>query len=473
MLSPQAMLGRLEQRLPLLTGGARDLPARQQTLRNAIAWSYDLLDPEEQTLFRRLAVFADGVSFEAAEAVANPNGELDIFGSLERLLEHSLIRQEVGLEGEPRFTMLETIREFGLEQLEESGEAEAVRQRHADFFLGLTERTESELRGPRQSLWLDRLESDLDNLRAALEWALHADQEAALRLATALFWFWYSRHPNEGQAWLDRALAGGEATPTALRARALGRVASLTWMQGDYDRAATLDEEALLAAREAGALAEAAYALVDLGLVELNRGDRLRAAALLDDGLRQYRELGDEWGTALALNCRAEVLRAEGNYARALAYYEEAGVLFTRLGDRLGTALTSLNIGDAAHHQGQPARAVAALEEALRAADGLGDQRLVGGALIGLAMVAGALPKWVAQAARLLGAGDARLAEAGITLEQVDRESYEDALAAARTALGEQAFAAAYQEGRALPPDQAIAEALAAADRVAASSAVG
>jgi predicted ATPase/class 3 adenylate cyclase len=470
MLSPQTMLSRLEQRLPLLTGGARDAPARQQTLRNAIAWSYDLLSPEEQILFRRLAVFAGGASFDAVEAVANAHGALDVFSGLERLLEHSLLRQDEGPESEPRFTMLHTIREFGGEQLEASGEADATWERHAAFFLALAKQAEPALIGLEQGVWLDRLEVEHDNLRAALTWVLEVNPEGALCLATALFWFWYTRHLSDGRAWLDQALTRAEEAPTALRAKALGRVATLTWMQGDYERAATFDEAALHLARQTGALAEVAYALVDLGVVELNRGDQTRAKALLDDGLHQFRELADEWGTALALNCRAEVMRAEGDHARALAFYEEAASLFRSVGSRQGTAMALMNVGDAARHQGDHVRAVESLREGLVLAHEVADQRFVAGSIINLAAVAANAPGWAEQAARLLGSADARLATIGATLEQVDRASYESALAATRVALGDQAFVAAYQLGQSLTPEQGVTEALALADELVAST---
>jgi predicted ATPase len=169
LFPPQALLSRLERRLPLLTGGARELPARQQTLRGAIAWSYDLLEAGEKTLFQRLAVFVGGLTLEAAEAVCNAAGDLslDLFDGLESLVGKSLLRQEEGRDGEPRFGMLETIREYGLECLDASGEAAAIRREHTSFFLRLAERAEMELQGAEQVEWRERLEAEMDNLRAA------------------------------------------------------------------------------------------------------------------------------------------------------------------------------------------------------------------------------------------------------------------------------------------------------------------
>src|SRR5918993_381173 len=253
MLSPQAMLPRLEKRLPLLTGGARDAPARQRTLRNTIAWSYDLLEPKEQILFRRLAVFGGGATFEAVEAVANADGSLDVFGGLERLLEQSLLRQDVGPEGEPRFSLLETIREFGIEQLEAHGESEDAQARHAGFFLTLVEEAAPDLHGPTQRAWLERLETEHDNIRAALGWSLTHEPEAALRIGAALFWFWYYRgHLTEGRDWIERALATGASASPDVRARVLNWSSAFAWERADYATAALRSEEALALARSAG-----------------------------------------------------------------------------------------------------------------------------------------------------------------------------------------------------------------------------
>jgi tetratricopeptide (TPR) repeat protein len=322
------------------------------------------LQPDDQILFRRLAAFAGGATFEAIEAVVNFDGSRDVFGGLERLLEQSLLRQEEDPGGEPRFTMLETIREFGLEQLESSGEAEETRRRHAMFFLAVAEQAEPALIGSEQGVWLDRLEVEHDNFRSALAWADAHEPAVAVRLAAALGRFWDVRgHLREGQAWLNAAAAHWKAVPDSLRARAMGRAATLAWRRGDYETAAALDEAAFHMAEGSGAAADAASALVDFGLVELNRGDPVRAAELLDDGLARYRVIGDAWGTAMALNCRAEVARVMGEHARvmgeharALDAYEEALALFRQLGDRWSTAMSLNNLADAARQQGEPSR---------------------------------------------------------------------------------------------------------------------
>jgi predicted ATPase/class 3 adenylate cyclase len=254
LLPPQAMLKRLDSRLKLLTGGARNLPERQRTLRGAIEWSHGLLAPEEQTLFARLAVFAGGRTLEAIEAVCDPGGELDVFDGVESLLEKSLLRQEEGPDGEPRFVMLETIHEFARERLEEGGEAEEVKRAHAEFFLALAEETEPELRGPRQFSWFERLETEHDNLRAALSWSLETgNAELRLRIGGALRWFWNVRgYAGEGWRWVAAGLSGGEAAPAAVRAEALLGLGDLAQRQGDYERATEDLEASLALCREAG-----------------------------------------------------------------------------------------------------------------------------------------------------------------------------------------------------------------------------
>jgi predicted ATPase len=213
MLPPQAMLARLGNSLKLLKGGPRDLPARQQTLRGTIDWSYDLLSEEEKTLFGRLSIFAGGRTLEAIEEICDPEGELEVLDRVQTLLEKSLLRREERVGGEPRFVMLETVHEYAREKLEESGEAEEIKRAHAEYFSALAEEADSELKGPDQLQWLQRLEAEHDNIRAALGWALQpGETEVVLRLGDALWWFWSVRgHYSEGRRWLEEALAAGEA----------------------------------------------------------------------------------------------------------------------------------------------------------------------------------------------------------------------------------------------------------------------
>jgi predicted ATPase len=242
------MLERLSDRLKLLTGGARDLPERQRTLRATMEWSHALLEEGEKLLFARLSVFAGGRTLEAIEAICDAEDDLpvDVLDAVESLVDKGLLREEV-TGGEPRYYMLETVHEYAREKLEESGEAEELRMLHAQYFLSLAEEAEPGVEGVQQAAWLERLEVEHDNLRAVLSWSLENEQaELALRLCGALWRFWYlGGHLSEGRRWLEEALAQGEEKDSALRAKALGGAGHLAWGQGDFERAAALREEGL------------------------------------------------------------------------------------------------------------------------------------------------------------------------------------------------------------------------------------
>ena len=268
---PQTIVARLGARLALLTGGAQDLPSRHQTLRATLDWSYDLLPDAARTLLARLAVFTGGCGLEAAEAVCvldrpgghDPlNGDADLLGDISSLVDHSLLREEERVAGEVAFSMPETVREYALARLAESGESEVIRERHAGYYLTLAEAAEQELKGPWQADWLRRLESERDNLRAALLWAHGSGQaQVGLRLAGALQWFWLMRgYFTEGRTLLARALAAAGGSPAA-RAKALTGNGMLTWRQGDFEGAATLLQKALDLYRGLGDTAGAAFAL--------------------------------------------------------------------------------------------------------------------------------------------------------------------------------------------------------------------
>jgi len=298
VLPPAALLARLERRLPLLTGGGRDVPRRQQTMRDTIAWSDDLLTPREQRLFRRLAVFVGGFTLEAAEAVALGDGEdvdVDVLDGIAALADHSLLRQEPGTDGVPRYFMLETVREYGGERLAEGGEADAARRAHAAHYLGVAERAEAAFYGSRPEPWRDLLETEHDNFRAALAWAGAAGEvETALRLGARLepLW-WVLGHAGEGRRWLERALAGGDGAPDAVRAEALGVAGRLAWQQGDHAGATALAADALALARPTGDRAGMAGALNVLGMVAGARGRQAEARQRFEAALALYRAVGD------------------------------------------------------------------------------------------------------------------------------------------------------------------------------------
>ncbi|MDQ5851071.1 MAG: tetratricopeptide repeat protein, partial [Chloroflexota bacterium] len=314
---PQALLVRLDNRLNLLAGGARDRQARQQSLRGAMDWSYHLLAAGEQRLFARLGVFVGGCTLEAAESVCNAMGDLDlaVLDGLQSLVNKSLLRQAVDQDGESRFTMLETIREYALERLTESGEAEAQRRHHATYFLSLAERLEPALMGPEQAACMDALELEHDNLRAALAWGCGHSHAAGLglRLAASLWWFWGQRgYLSEGRAWLEGALAASRAAAStreldALRAKALYRAGVLAWYQSAHDRAVALCEESLRIAQELGDTQGIAWARHNLGRVAYLQGDYRRAGPLLTESLAGFREVGDTWGIPWSLDVLGQV----------------------------------------------------------------------------------------------------------------------------------------------------------------------
>jgi predicted ATPase len=377
LFGPDALLARLDRRLPFLTGGPRDLPARQQTLRDAIAWSHDLLAPAEQVFFRRLASFAGGFTLDAAEAVCNPDGDLgvDVLDELSRLSEHSLLRQTEHVDGEPRFGILETVREFALERLEANEVADEFHRRHAEYYLALAETAEPALAGPELAKWLDRIGAEHDNLRAALAWALGgangdsgADPVAGLRLVGSLWRFWEVRgHLSEGRGWLERALASVPAdegiTRNEARAKALQGAGALAQRQGDFVRSAACFEEALAARRMLNDRRGVAAGLINLAGVAHMQGDFQRATALLNEALGEAREAGDQNIVAHVLNNLGNVAERQSDYARAESLYTEALALRRLTGDRRGIAFTLNNLGLLAYYRRDLARAAMHHEE--------------------------------------------------------------------------------------------------------------
>ncbi len=367
VLPLSALLARLERRLDVLVGGARDLPERQQTLRRTLAWSCELLDAEERALFRRLAVFAGGCDLEAAEQVCAGGGiaARQVLDLLARLIDHSLVQAE--LAGMPRYWLLETTRAYASEQLEEAGEAADLQRRHCDWCLALAERAESEWRGPRQVAWLERLELEHDNMRAALRCAEETGaKEAELRLAGSLYRFWEVRgHWREGQEWLRRALAGNSGQPTAARAKAMQAAALLAANVGDYDDSVRLLEEVVVLWRHLGDERSLAWSLDDLGSVFRRHGDYERATPLYEESLAIWRDVGDAGGIGWMLHGLGVVAHEQGNHARALALYEEALVRWQEEGDLIGIAMSLDGLAGVAHDQGDLCRALARYEEAV------------------------------------------------------------------------------------------------------------
>jgi tetratricopeptide (TPR) repeat protein len=505
MLPPKALLERLSSRLKLLTGGARDLPERQRTLRGAIEWSHALLDEGEQVLFARLAVFSGGRALEAIEAICDPEGDLpvDSFEGVSSLLDKSLLRQEEGVGGEPRFVMLETIHEFAREKLEESAEAEAVKRAHAEYFLALAEEANPEIKGPNQLEWLERLEAEHDNMRAAFSWALERKEaELALRLGGALMYFWWARgYHGEGRRWLEAALAiDGRGSPES-RAMALAGVAALAREQGELDRAQEACEEGLrLLAHEAMQTSEAKrYLLLILGHMAIVRGDYGRATQLFEECIALSREVSDTWWLASSLFSLAWVTHMLGDSERATEFYEESMDLYREQGDKQGLADCLNNLGMVVYSQGDLGRAVKLTEESVallqelsarggdptglynlgwmaflqndlgRAAElykesltlswELGLNPLVQSALEGFALVAGAKGE-AERAARLWGAAQALHETKGIPRDPDFLAEADARISAVRSGMGEEAWEEAWNRGRALRLEEAVSYAL-------------
>jgi predicted ATPase/class 3 adenylate cyclase/Tfp pilus assembly protein PilF len=370
MLPPQAMLTRLEQRLPFLTGGARDAPERQRTLRNTIAWSYDLLPPAEQYVFRQLAVFAGGMTLEAAEAVANHDGHRDIFASMEQLVQQNLLRQDAATSLAPRYSMLETIREFGLEQLAVSSEEDAARARHATSILTLVRVAGAGMHGPQQHLWMDCLETELDNIRSALGWSLTQEPETALRLMAALCHeFWAFRgYISEGRDWIERALAiRATATPQE-RARVLSMMSSFAADRKDYTTASARAEEALVLARSVDDSSSEGWALLNLGLIAGELGNWKKAMALYAEAESRFRSIGERHGVAMALLNQGIDAGVAGEVLQRQRLLEQSLAECRAIGDRIEASWVLSTLGHVALEQGQLDQAQTFLEEALATA---------------------------------------------------------------------------------------------------------
>lgn len=473
VLPPAALLERLDRRLPMLTGGARDLPARQQTLRNAIAWSYDLLTPGEQTLFRRLGVFVGGWTLDAAESLVLPDDGFDFFTALTALVDKSLIRPADGIHGEPRFTMLETVREFAVERLVSHDDEVEVRGAHARFFVKLAESAATGLWGSEQPLWIDRLLVDLDNLRAALSWSLEAPvedserTETGMRLVVALFpyWFWQSRF-NEARRWIDTALRRSDDQHSALRAATLYAAAMIDHHLGDYATAERLAAASLAMARACGEASLAGRAFFALSLLDGRRGDHRAGADKAAAALTIFRQHEDAVWTGLALTRLGVELHGGGDPAAARPLHEEALRLWRGVGFATGVAMALGNLGDVERELGELEESSACLRESLRIGGALRMDWVVTEDLYFLADVArlsGRLP----DAARLFGAADRRREIIGHAPFGNIPGIVETSVTAIQSALGVELFAAAWAEGHTMPGDQAVLTALALADAIA------
>ena len=550
LLSPQALLARLSHRLQVLTGGVQDAPVRQQTLRNTLAWSYDLLTLPEQRLFRWLSVFVGGCTLEAAEAVCQVHEtdvehSLSVLESIASLLDKSLVQHVEHDEKAPRLLLLETMREFGLECLEQEGELEAAREAHARFYLELAEAARPELEGPKQATWFERLEEDHSNLRAALEWVLEeADEQVterrklALRMCFALEPFWlHHGHYREARPFLERTLTITEEERTSLRARTIWAAADLAIWRGDLAQTMLLGQQSLALYRELGEVRGMATCFLTLGRFAWRASTMTEAIALSEEGVQLMRRVGGSGEVAAALFFLGIPVSMHGEYSRGQAIFEEAIALFRTAGNELMVGATIIqlsqwllaSLGDrgtvrqrlheaqalvqksgsrhwmaeyclmtaevawgegetdtafqmvqesqdifreidarwhlawAIHFTGRIELQLGDLngarcsyEESLALTEALGDKIIASLNLEGLAGVTAAQGefRWTAQ---LLGGAEALREAIAFPLPPIFRASYEQTIQATRANLGGPAFAAAWQEGRAMAPGQALA----------------
>jgi predicted ATPase len=390
VLTPQAMLRRLDHRLRLLTDGARDAPERQRTLRAAIAWSHDLLSAEEQVLFRRLGVFVSGCTLTAAERVCDGSGDLglDVLDGIGSLVDQSLVQQGEGFDAEPRFVMLETLREYALEQLDVADERRLMQQRHAADMLALAAEAEPHLFAAERGLWLRRLSDEQDNIRAALRFALEEDDpEVGLRVVGAL-WMWFLRRLLvEGRSWVEDLLAHpGASQRTAARASALFAAGHFAWLQGDVRAMRTRLDESVAIRRELGDDAGLGRALPFLGLaIDDNHGTARRFA---EEGVALCRKLGDRWGLAMGLTNLGRIEATWGDDDAAESPLEEATALFAAIGDDWLLALPLNSLGAIAYRRGNHEKAQTAFERALPCFQAVEDRRNTAQVLTNLGFVA-------------------------------------------------------------------------------------
>jgi len=459
-LSVEHIAERLHDRFRLLTSGKRTALPGHQTLRAAMDWSHDLLSDPERVMLRRLSVFAGGFTLEAAEVVCDGQGvnATDVIDLQTRLVEKSLV---VFYERDGRYGMLETVRQYGREKLLDSGEEAAVRGKHRDWYLGLAEQAELELRGPRQKVRLDQLEAEHDNMRTALEWSRTdgSGAEQGLRLAGALWWFWFLHgHWNEARGWLGVALARGSDVAGAIRAKALRGAGCFAYL-GDTAEARPLNEEGLALSRELGDNAGVAWFLGILGIVAMREVDYQRSSALLEESLALSRELKDKWLIAQALAQTGVLALFRGDVGRSASDLTQCVAMMRELRDHWGVAFGLRALGSTALSQRDIKQAAAYFKESLSWGRGIDYGYAVQQCLEGLATVA-SVQGHHQQAARLLGAAEAQREILGLDLAPQWLVGHDRTVASLRVALEEDALTTAWSEGGSMTLKQAIEYAL-------------
>jgi predicted ATPase/DNA-binding SARP family transcriptional activator len=445
LLSPGELLERLTRRLDVLTGGPRDAPMRQQTLRATIDWSYDLLSPQEQKLFRRLSVFGGGCALDAVEAIC----DADVV-ALQSLVDRSLLQLDRGVSDGARFRLLETVREYALERLEAADEADTVRRRHAEHFAALAESLEANLREGRGAL--ATIEREHDNLRAALAFARESGAPQLQLLLCAVIWnLWYVRGLlSEGRAQLEAALAEDDGQLPARRAEVLRGLSVLAWVQGDYAESISCAEESLALFRQLGDEDGVGRALTTLGIAALGSGEPRRAKACHQESLALARKLGRSQKEGASLANLGDVAIVEGDLGRARTLFSGSLACCREAGDTQGSAIAVMCLGIVALREDEPAEARAHFAEGLALFVELGFTERIASCLAGLAAVSARDD--AEEAGRLLGAAHALLEAIGARADAWwDRPFLPDTIEAVRAQLGEETFAAAFELGRSSP----------------------
>ena len=457
LFPPETMGRRLDRRLELLTGGAHDLPARQQTLRATLEWSHELLNDAERAMFARFAVFGGGWTFDAAESVCGVNGD-DVLGALSSLVDDSLVRRTSRSASEPRFAMLETVREYALELLESSGDAEAFRRRHAHHMVEIAEQAADVIRsGGDTEQWYALLDEEHDNLRVALAWAAAAGElELEVRLAVAARWFWNVRgYLSEGRRFFDGVVARTEGAPKAMRAAAIVNAGTFPFRQGDLDVAERLYAEALELFRELGDDDEVGRAIAELGGVALARGDFDGASALYEESVPIFRAQQNNVRLAVALSNLGAIANMRKEPEAAIGYLEDAIALARETGDQDGLGISLHNIARSQLTLDRIDAGREALLESLSIARRLGYRELTAYCLGGLAQVA-MLESEAERAARLLGAAERLFDEVEAAVDPDELETQEKIREWAVEALGADVFETLRATGAETPVDDLV-----------------
>jgi predicted ATPase/DNA-binding CsgD family transcriptional regulator len=458
LLTPHMLLERLSNMLSTLTGGAQNLPIRQQTLLNTIDWSYNLLNDDEQRLLTHLAVFQGGGSLEAFEAVCGHDLSIELFDGLTALVAKSLIRLSESVRGEPRFTMLETIHEYAYKKLDQSSESSVLFDKHAEWFVGLAEGAEAELRGQNQSFWLDMLTVEEANFRAVLN-RCHNNlikPEFGLRLAGSLQHFWKLKGSlQEGDRWLNEMLAHAQEADPRLRAKALCGAGDFAYHRGNFDRVAFFCNQALEISRQVGDKEIAAQAIHFLAHVAQHAGNYVEGEALLSESLALSHEIGDLPRAAQALNCLGDACRFQGDYEKGRALMEEALTIYRELQHPRGISIALNNLGMMLQRLGEHDQATTYLHEALNLALQINNESTVSHSIIGLAglSIARGHPD---QAAILVGIAEAIHRRTGTSLAPTDRIDQAAYLSAISEQLDTTTFNELKENGQAMSFEEAI-----------------